>query len=98
MSIDEKLVRHIADLAALELTEEEVNKFKNQLGRILEYIEKLQELELTNVEPFEHNIPREKKFREDKVIPSETMEACLDNAPEAKDSYFKVPKVIGGES
>ena len=98
MKINRKTVEHIARLAALELSEEEVERFQNQLGRILEYIDKLQELDLSGVEPYQHRIPRKQLYREDQPEESCTVDACLQNAPEREDRYFKVPRVLGGET
>ncbi len=97
MKIDRAMVHHIARLAALELTEEEYALYTEQLNRILEYIEQIRALDLTNVPPFRNTIPRGWFYRDDTVAPSLPREAALENAPDHDDAYFKVPRVIGGE-
>lgn len=95
MSVTLKDVEHIAGLARLELSDEEKEKFTHQLNQILTYVEKLNELDTTNVEPLSHVIELKNRFREDRVEPGLTPEEALRNAPSRTDKYFKVPKVIG---
>jgi len=87
-------VLHIAKLAKLELSEEEVELFREQLGRILEYFRKLEELNTEDVEPMKHVIPITNAFRADVPRESLTPEEALKNAPKRRDDYFEVPKVI----
>ena len=94
MPISKNEVEHIANLARLELSEKEKVKFQKELGKIIEYIDQLKELDIENVPPTSHVMPMENVLREDKVIPSLSQEEALSNAPEKKDKYFKVPKVI----
>lgn len=95
MTVTLKDVEHIAGLARLELSDEEKEKFTHQLNQILTYVEKLNELDTTNVEPLSHVIELKNRFREDRVEPGLTPEEALRNAPSRTDKYFKVPKVIG---
>ncbi len=88
-------VERIAKLARLEFTEAEKEKFTHQLNQILAYIEKLNELDTTNVEPLSQVIELKNVFREDEVKPSYPREEMLQNAPSRTDKHFKVPKVIG---
>ena len=94
--IDEQQVRHVAKLARLELSDEEVAQFSGQLSSILEYIEKLNELDTDSVEPLAHCLPVNNVFRDDKVTESLKTEDALANAPQSYEEYFKVPKVLEG--
>ena len=94
MAVTLKDVEHVANLARLEFSEEEKKTLVNQLNRILEYMEKLNELNTSKVEPLSHVIPLTNVFREDKVKPSLSVSDVLKNAPAKTDKFFKVPKVI----
>lgn len=94
MKVSLEEVRHIAKLAKLKLKEDEEIKFQNELSQILEYMDKLNELDTTNVEPLSHPIPVENIFREDELKPSIPREEALKNAPDTDGEFFKVPKVI----
>ena len=98
--IDEGQVRAVAKLSRLELNDEEVAKFSDELSSILGYIEKLGELDTENIEPLAHCLPIHNVFREDKVMPSLANDVALANAPARHDEYFKVPKILddGGAS
>jgi aspartyl-tRNA(Asn)/glutamyl-tRNA(Gln) amidotransferase subunit C len=95
MSVTIKDVEHIAALARLEFSDDEKEKFTHQLNDILQYIEKLNELDTSKVEPLSHVIELSNVFREDVVKPSISAEEALKNAPAKIDTFFKVPKVIG---
>ncbi len=99
MPVTIKDVEHIAKLARLEFSEAEKEKFTHQLNQILAYMEKLNQLDTSNVEPLSHVIelsPAEGGiFREDVVKPSLSPEEALKNAPAKTEKFFKVPKVIG---
>ena len=92
-------VLKIAELARLELTNEETEAFTVQLDAILGYIDKLNELDTSAVEPMSHsttaNGDTEYTRRDDVVIDSLGQEVAVANAPYAEAGYFKVPKVIG---
>jgi aspartyl-tRNA(Asn)/glutamyl-tRNA(Gln) amidotransferase subunit C len=88
-------VEYVASLARLQFTEVEKEKFTHQLNAILSYIEKLNEVDTTHVEPLSHVITVENVFRDDIVRSSFPREEMLKNAPDATDSFFKVPRVIG---
>ncbi|CUS98046.1 aspartyl/glutamyl-tRNA(Asn/Gln) amidotransferase subunit C [Candidatus Kryptobacter tengchongensis] len=94
MPVTIKDVEYIANLARLEFKEEEKEKFTEQFNRILEYMDKLNELDTTNVEPLYHVIDLKNVFREDVVKESYHREEILKNAPSRTDFFFKVPKVI----
>ena len=93
--IDIEQVRYIAHLYRLELTPEEEEKFTRQLGDILSYVEKLREVDTTNIPPTSHVLPLKNVFREDKLSFSLSPDEALSNAPDRKDNLFKVPKIIG---
>src|SRR5258706_12464705 len=95
MSVTIKDVEHVAELARLSFTASEKEKFRNQLNQILAYMEKLNELDTTNVEPLSHVIGNSNVFRADRMRPSPPREEMLKNAPDKTDKFFKVPKVIG---
>jgi aspartyl-tRNA(Asn)/glutamyl-tRNA(Gln) amidotransferase subunit C len=90
-----KDVEHIAELARLKFSAEEIENFTHQLNQILEYVEKLNELDTENIEPLSHPIEGNNAFREDELKPSIKREEVLKNAPDSDDEFFKVPKVIG---
>lgn len=98
MKISREDVLHVADLAHLELTETEVEKFRGQLDAILTYIDKLKELDVSGVEPMSQLVdaqaPPEATLREDVVRPCDISKDVLAQAPQAKAPYFRVPRVI----
>lgn len=100
MPINKTDVEKIAELARLELTSEETRSFTLQLGSILEYIEKLGELDTSSVEPMSHCSTAaggaEYARRDDEVKPSLGQKTATENAPDAEAGFFRVPKVIGG--
>ncbi|MCK7522200.1 MAG: Asp-tRNA(Asn)/Glu-tRNA(Gln) amidotransferase subunit GatC [Ignavibacteriales bacterium] len=97
MSVTRKEVEHIAELARLQLNESELEEYTLQLNKILEYVEKLNELDTENVKPLSHPVEGENVFREDIVQSSVNGEDALKNAPSRDDEFFKVPKVIGND-
>jgi len=94
MKITKDEVKHIAMLSRLELDEKEIELYQDQLSRILEYVEKLNEIDTTSIEPTSHVIELSNVFREDVVKESLAREEALRNAPQATDKFFKVPKII----
>lgn len=94
MSVTEKDVRYMADLARLQLSENEVKSFAQDMNKILGYMERLEELDTRNVEPLEHVIELESRLRKDKAEEPLSHEDALKNAPDADSDYFRVPKVI----
>jgi len=87
-------IEKVARLARLELTEEEKETFGNQLGQVLTYMEQLNRLDTTGVEPTSHAIPLYNVFREDETKPSFLREEVLSIAPDQEDGNFKVPRII----
>jgi len=96
--IDEAQVRHIAHLARLKPSEDEVKLFSEQLSAIVEYVEKLNELDTSSVEPTAHALPIHNVFRDDVIVPSIGTERVLANAPQREGSFFAVPKVLEQDS
>jgi aspartyl-tRNA(Asn)/glutamyl-tRNA(Gln) amidotransferase subunit C len=87
-------VRHVADLARLELTEREELRMTEQMNSILSYVDKLNELDTSDVPPTTHAIQLENVFRQDVVVASVDRLMALDNAPQNDGVNFIVPKVI----
>lgn len=98
MAITIKDVEHIAKLAKLEFTDAEKEKFTHQMNKILDYMEKLNTLDTSSVEPLSHVIELSNVFRADEVKLGVSTEEALKNAPEKNEQFFKVPKVIGEKS
>ena len=98
IKIDEAQVRKVAKLSRLELTEAEVNEFTGQLSAILDYVEKMNELDTDNVEPLAHCLPISNVLREDRAKESIGVEQALANAPQRDDHFFKVPKILDDSS
>jgi len=96
--IDKALVRKVAKLSRLELTDAEVEEFTRQLGAILEYVEKMNELDTSDVEPMAHCLPISNIFRDDCIKESLGTEKTLGNAPERDGEFFKVPKILDDSS
>lgn len=96
--IGEAQVRHVAKLARLDLTDEEVARFSTQLSAVLDYMEKLNELDTDSVEPLAHCLPIHNIFREDVVTESLGTELALENAPQHFENFFKVPKILDDDS
>ncbi len=94
MKISKDDVIKVAELARLEFGEEELEKFTEQLGKILTYIEKLNELDTENVEPTSHVLDIATPLREDVVEDWLEPAEAVENAPEEEDGFFVVPKVI----
>ena len=92
--ISREEVLHIAKLAKLHLSEEEIKKYQEQLGRILEYFKKLEELDTSNVKPLKHVLDVHNVFRADEPQASVSPEEALKNAPKRRDNFFEVPKVV----
>ena len=97
--ISEADVRHVAKLSRLKLDDERVAHFTEQLGAILGYISKLNELNVDGVEPLAHPLDLTNVLRDDVEQPGIPIDAALNNAPDAArdgdGGFFKVPKVLG---
>jgi aspartyl-tRNA(Asn)/glutamyl-tRNA(Gln) amidotransferase subunit C len=91
MAISRAEVIHVARLARLELTEEELDRFSGQLDAILEAVGKVSELDLSEVEPTMHPLSLSNVWAEDEPRPSLPVEEALANAPDREDDAFRVP-------
>ena len=87
-------VRHVARLARLALTDEELERMREQLDAILAYIDKLRELDVEGVEPTSHAVPLVNVMRDDDIRPVLAHEAALANAPDRAGELFRVPRII----
>ncbi|MDP5337203.1 MAG: Asp-tRNA(Asn)/Glu-tRNA(Gln) amidotransferase subunit GatC [Nodularia sp. (in: cyanobacteria)] len=92
--IDREQVHKVALLARLELTSEEEEQFTTQLGSILDYIEQLNEVDVTDVLPTTRAIDVSNVTRKDELQPYPEREAILNGAPEQEGEFFKVPKIM----
>lgn len=93
MAITREQVEHVARLARLSFTEEELDRFAGQLSTILDYAAQVTALATTDVPPTAHAIPLTNVFRPDEVRPSLSQEKALSIAPEVEQSRFKVPRI-----
>ncbi len=94
MSITRQDVEHIANLAKLKLTDKEIDNYTKQLGDILTYMAKLDELDTSDVEPLSHVMEVTNAFRDDVSEASLDRDEALSNAPKSDGEFFVVPKVI----
>jgi aspartyl-tRNA(Asn)/glutamyl-tRNA(Gln) amidotransferase subunit C len=89
--IDREQVLHVAKLARLRLSDDEVERMSGELSSILEHVERITELDLEGVDPTSHVIDVENVLRPDEPRPSLPRERALENAPDATDEGFRVP-------
>ena len=94
-TIDDETMENVCILAKLSLTEDEKEKAKEDMQKMLDYVEKLDELDTTGVEPLSHIFGDQNVFREDVVTNGDNSSAMLANAPKAKENQYQVPKTIG---
>ena len=95
--INSEQVRKVANLARLELTADEEAQFTTQLGSILDYIEQLNQLDVTNVLPTTRAIDVSNVTREDILKPYPEREAILNSAPQQEGDFFRVPKILNAD-
>ena len=93
--ISDETIEYVGILAKLELSEEEKLAARSDMERMLDYIDTLNELDTTGIEPMPHVFPVNNVFREDEVTNGDNREITLKNAPLQKEQCFKVPKTIG---
>jgi aspartyl-tRNA(Asn)/glutamyl-tRNA(Gln) amidotransferase subunit C len=96
MKVTEAEVAHIAKLARLSMTPEEVQEAGAQLASILSYVEKLNRIDTTSVEATSHVLQMSNVFRPDEMQPSLSTEEALAGAPDSDADHFRVPKIVGG--
>ena len=94
MSDSEFDIKYVANLARIALTPEEEARLGSQLGDILGYVKKLEELDVSDVEPMAHAVPLDNVLRADEVQPSITNEEALANAPKKANGLFVVPTIV----
>ena len=94
MKITREEVHRVATLARLQLSSEEENTLTEQLDKILQYMEKLNQLDTENVEPLAHAVDIVNAFRDDRIANEPQTESLLANAPAREQTFFKVPKII----
>lgn len=94
MSVTENDVRYMAGLARLQLSDDEIKSFANDMNKILDYMELLEEVDTENVEPLAHVIDLDSRLRNDEAKEPLSHKDALKNAPDADSDYFRVPKVI----
>ncbi len=92
--ISDEVIDYVGILAKLELSQEEKEAAKKDMGRMLDYIDKLNELDTSDVEPMSHVFPVHNVFREDVVTNGDDREQMLANAPEAKEWQYQVPRTV----
>ena len=93
--IDDETIENVCILAKLFLSDEAKEKAKEDMQKMLDYVEKLDELDTEGVEPLSHIFGDQNVFREDVVTNGDNKEAMLANAPKAKEGQYQVPKTIG---
>lgn len=95
--LDDATVRHVAHLARIAITDEEVRLYGKQLSKILDYVNQLNELDTSDVPPSEHPLYASNVFRADDPHQSWSHDAALKNAPDRHGDFFRVPKVLDQE-
>ncbi|HEY1630865.1 MAG TPA: Asp-tRNA(Asn)/Glu-tRNA(Gln) amidotransferase subunit GatC [Rhizomicrobium sp.] len=94
MSVDKDTVRRIAKLARIALPEDRVAPMEGELNGILKWVEQLNEVDVTGVEPMTSVVAQNLRMREDVVTDGGNADAIVANAPESEDHFFLVPKVV----
>ena len=92
--ISDETIEYVGILAKLELSGEEKEQAKKDIGRMLDYVDKLNELYTSGVEPMSHVFPVNNVFREDEVTNGDEHEKMLKNAPEEREQSFQVPRTV----
>lgn len=95
MAISEKQVRHVALLARLSLTDEQVKGFAQDLNSILSHVDSIQRLDLNDVKPTAHPLDSVNVMRADEIRPGLSREQALKNAPDTDGVAFVIPRIIG---
>jgi aspartyl-tRNA(Asn)/glutamyl-tRNA(Gln) amidotransferase subunit C len=90
-------VAHLAKLARLAVTDDELDVFAGQLDQILDSVAKVSEVAADDVPPTSHAVPLTNVFRQDVVVPGLTQQQALAGAPAAEDGRFRVPRILGEE-
>jgi aspartyl-tRNA(Asn)/glutamyl-tRNA(Gln) amidotransferase subunit C len=96
-AVDMSDLRHLAKLARLAVSDEQLVKYGDQLHAILGYVQRISQADVGGIEPMAHPLPVSNAFRDDVVGDSLQLEKVLQNAPDSDGPFFKVPKIIGGD-
>lgn len=94
MPIDEKIVKKIATLSRIAISENEITKLSSELNSIIKWVEQLNEIDTTNVVPMTNNVNNTLHLRKDVISDGNIVDDILSNAPMTEDGFFLVPKVI----
>lgn len=94
MKITKEQVTHVANLARLNLTEAETEHMTKDMASIIDFVDQMNGLDISDIKPTEHIIPINNVFREDVVRPSMAIEELLRNAPEQENGCYSVPKIV----
>lgn len=97
-SLTREQVRHLADLARIDLDDAELDHLAPQLSVILESVASISEVAADDIPPTSHPIPMTNVFREDVVVPGLTAEQALSGAPAVEEQRFSVPRILGEEA
>ncbi|MGI5817962.1 MAG: Asp-tRNA(Asn)/Glu-tRNA(Gln) amidotransferase subunit GatC [Armatimonadota bacterium] len=92
--VSREVVEHVATLARLALSDEEIDRLQNEMGRILEHADKLQDVNVDDIQGTSHVIPMTNVYREDEVGESLTPDEVVANAPDSAEHFFKVPRIV----
>jgi aspartyl-tRNA(Asn)/glutamyl-tRNA(Gln) amidotransferase subunit C len=95
MRISKKEIQHVADLARIDLESEDIEKFADQIGKILQYVETLNEVDTQGVSATTHALSLNNAFREDEPQGHLERDLALSNSPEKEEGQFVVPKIVG---
>ncbi|MCD4783620.1 MAG: Asp-tRNA(Asn)/Glu-tRNA(Gln) amidotransferase subunit GatC [Candidatus Eremiobacteraeota bacterium] len=93
ITVDE--VRHMAHLCRLQLSPEDIDRFTGELGEIIDYVNQIQKLETSGIDPTFQTAPLSNIFRKDVIKKSLSPEEVLSNAPDRENDYFKMPPIMG---
>jgi aspartyl-tRNA(Asn)/glutamyl-tRNA(Gln) amidotransferase subunit C len=94
MKVEKSEVEHVAELARIELSEEEKELYAEQMSTILAFFDRLKEVDTERVQPTSHVIELLNAYRPDEAVPGPGAEAVLENAPERAGRFFRVPKIL----
>ncbi len=94
MKITDEIIDYVSSLARLDLSGDEKAKIKGEIEKIIDYMDILNTLDTTDVEPMSHVLPTTNIFREDEVVASLPREEILSNAPDSDEGAFRVPKTV----
>ena len=92
--VSREVVEHVAMLARLELSEDEIRRLQHELGRILEHANRLQQVDTENVPGTSHVLPMVNVYREDEVAESLSPEEAVANAPDHTENLIRVPRIV----